>query len=287
MAYRTPYMVHSQFPYIGSVKTPWYTEHGTPTVLLGGRDMGIMSKLLTRDQPRPSAAPISPVLEEKLPENISPPQTSTPQENKNVISRSGRDPHDEKTLSEKIPCPKCSCGWFWESIYFDGVLRCGKCEPFPGWEFVGRKISRNGLTNTAGEQTFSFEQVITDGKSPGDPEFGRRRNASTLADGVRVGDDGEGSSEGQDGRQDSQHDSSQDAHSSDPGNDLTSDDPSDRFVEYTTADGRTAYALRGFNNPRAKNYDQRASMYLAIGVDEYDRRVRSIQGELREEILKG
>lgn len=63
-------------------------------------------------------------------------------------------------------------------------------------------------------------------------------------------------------------------------------DPADRFVDYVTADGRKGLALRGFDNPRHANYNQRVCMYVAIGVTETEQRLDELQSEWRTEILQ-
>ncbi len=56
-------------------------------------------------------------------------------------------------------------------------------------------------------------------------------------------------------------------------------DPADRFVEYVTACGRQGLALRGYDNPKHVNYNQRTCAYVTIGVDAYEQ----ISSELHDE----
>ena len=109
---------------------------------------------------------------------------------------------------------------------------------------------------------------------------GRPGESTTLADGAGDaadgGDDGETSASGWSGDADGQ-----------PGDDPNADELADRFVEYQTADGRTGYALRGFNLLRHRNYDQRVNAYVQIGVDEYERRLGKIQDVWCADVVKG
>ena len=62
-------------------------------------------------------------------------------------------------------------------------------------------------------------------------------------------------------------------------------DPADRFVNYVTADGQTGMALRGWNDPRSANYNQRLCMSVCIGAKRYKQLLDEWQDELREEIF--
>jgi hypothetical protein len=50
------------------------------------------------------------------------------------------------------------------------------------------------------------------------------------------------------------------------------------------ADGRQAYARRGWDNPRSPWFSQRLCMAAALGVDRADWLLDRVQGELRVEI---
>lgn len=63
-------------------------------------------------------------------------------------------------------------------------------------------------------------------------------------------------------------------------------DSADYFVEYVTADGRRGLALRGYDNPRHANYNQRACAYIAIGVDAYERELEAIQAEWISHVIQ-
>lgn len=263
--------------------------------------MGLMSKISTRNDNPASPAPSPAKTAYSLPEKklsaeisssaaalISPAAPSiAPSQKKTRSDEFPRLPHDENFLATKIPCATCSSEWFWESIYFDGVIRCGECEKFPGWNFVGRKIVRSFFENGNGEREYFFEQRITDGRAPRseaarDSAVGRTGNSTTLVDGA--GDTADG---GDAAVADCDYGQAGDSAGATSVDELEANAFADQFVEYQTADGRTGYALRGFNHPKHRNYDQRVNAYVVIGVGEYDRRLKKLQGVWRADVVKG
>lgn len=194
--------------------------------------------------------------------------------------RRPRDPFPESVLAAAIPCPACQCSLFWESIYFDGVLRCMKCDPLPGlpsFTFWGRKVARhtsvdvnsNGTTDPGVVELVEWEQRIIDGKGP--QELARERAAWIRAKSIptlpALGD-GDCGGEGADSN-------------GDPG----CQDNYDRFVEFRTVDGRRGWALRGWDNPRSPNFNLRLVQAAGIGWEAADRILDDAQAELRVEMF--
>lgn len=197
--------------------------------------------------------------------------------------------YSEISLLEKIPCKICGGKFFWETIYLDGELRCFTCEPPPGRELVGWIVGRNS------DGSWQDRAPHGTGIKPRVPQASQENAAAapdcpTLAESAAGGDDGgEGRGEalvidpaGVDDRR-------------------PATDP-DLFVTLTLADGRQAYARRGWNNPRSPWFSQRLCMAVglsrAAGVDEEGGPVAAVdgfeqadwlldrvQGELRAEIV--
>lgn len=188
--------------------------------------------------------------------------------------------YSEISLLEKIPCKICGGKFFWETIYLDGELRCIACEPPPSRELVGWIVGRNS------DGSWQDRKPHGAGAHREAPQ--RREDAPdcpTLAESAAGGEDG-GEGRGE-------------ALATDP--DRPATDP-DLFVHLTLADGRQAYARRGWDNPRSPWFSQRLCMAVglsrAAGVDEEGGPVAAVdgfeqadwlldrvQGELRAEIV--
>jgi len=202
--------------------------------------------------------------------------------------RSPRDPHSAEFLAEKIPCPVCDCGVFWESIYFDGVVRCWQCETPPGLELVGRKIARQVTIDvrTSDEsgldrgELIEWEQVIFEGGKPAP------RAAAWLASGQTTQTTSAAVRPTLAAPGDAGGDVAGD------GGDVAEDlrDDTDRFVEIRGGDGRrlavTGWALRGWDNPKSPNFNLRLVQATELGFEQADRVWDDAQGELRAEMLK-
>ncbi len=64
------------------------------------------------------------------------------------------------------------------------------------------------------------------------------------------------------------------------------DDLTSVFVEFKTIDGRRGWARRGWNNPKAREYNPRLCTIAAIGVAEADRVLEDLQDEWWRQIEK-
>jgi hypothetical protein len=71
---------------------------------------------------------------------------------------------------EKIsPCSKCGFPIFWRSIYRDGVLRCGECEPPPSPRLVANKVIVTPEGPIDPTEASSDEPLVITGRKQTDP----------------------------------------------------------------------------------------------------------------------
>lgn len=178
------------------------------------------------------------------------------------------DRHPLADLAAKIPCRTCGAKTFWESVYLDGELRCTRCEPIPNRELVG------WLAFLLDDGTWQQRAPIAPRRRESD---GAAPSGPTLAD--AAGGDAEGP--GEVAGEVAGHLASGLATD---GGSRESLDP-DLFVDVTLADGRRAYARRGWDNPRSPWFSQRLCMAAAAGWDAADRLLDDLQADLRQEFF--